>query len=176
MFTIGFISRHNNHYLPLRLMLPVPRRHLGQSPPPMLFVNLRDLPRDRAMAVRTKVLRELLQSLDKPVWRLIEHHRSRLCRKLFKQGLPALFHRQEPLKTKPVARKTGRDNGGNTCRSPRKRLNLNTLLRTSTNQKKTGIGYSRSTCIAYQGDIQPGQDTLLYELNRLVLIELVVRP
>ena len=57
----------------------------------------------------------------------------------------------------------------------RERLHLDPLLRAGARQQEARIGDAGRASVAHQGDVQPAQDALLHELDRLVFVEFVVR-
>ena len=176
MFPLLRTSLNNNHDLPLRLMFLEPGRDLSQSAPPMFLMDLGNLPCHRAKPVGSEIFSELVQSLDKTVRRLVKDHGPRFFGERLQHSLPSLFDREEPLKAEPVARKARRYYRRNTCGRTRKCLYLNTFSCASTNQQKTRIRNPGSTGIADQSDILSSEDTLFYQVNSLMLVELVVGP
>ena len=140
----------------------------------MFLVNLGDFARDTTGPFRTEKFRHLPESLYETVWRLVENHSSSFFGEGFEFGLTALFDRKETFEAETVARETGTHQSGYEGRWAGKGLDLNPLLHTGTDQQKTGVGYSGSAGIAYQGHIQTGKNPVPDDFGSLVLIELVV--
>ena len=97
---------HDDHDLPFWLMLPVPSGDFSKGPPPMLLMDLGNLPRHRASTLRSEKLRELVQSLHKPVRRLVENHGPGLSGQLRQQSLPPLLHREKAFEAEAITRKS----------------------------------------------------------------------
>ena len=112
--------------------------------------------------------------MEQAVRRFIENHSPRLGFQGFEKCLPSFFLREETLEAETVARETGTHQSGYEGRWAGKGLDLNPLLHTGTDQQETGVGYSGSAGIAYQGHIQTRKNPVPDDFGSLVLIELVV--
>ena len=121
------------------------------------------------------MIRELFQRLHEPVGGLVEDHGAGFRLQGGKQGLPAFLLREEALETEAVARQAGGDDGRDAGRGAREGLDLDPFLRAGAGQQEARVGDAGRAGVAHQGDVQPAQDALLHELDRLVFVELVVR-
>ena len=138
-------------------------------------MHLGYLPGYGASAVRAEYFGKLLERPDQTVRRFVKNHGPRLSGKFLQPGAAAFLHRQEALKAESVTRIPGTDKRRDESGRPRKCLDINPFLNTCPHQQKAGIGYARSTGIAYQRHIQPAEDAVLNDRHGLVLVELVMR-
>ena len=166
--------RYDNDNLPFRLVLGIPGGDLGQTPPPMLFVQLGNLPGDAAFSFGPEVLGKLLERFDQSVRRLVENHGPGLLGEFFQARLTAFFLGQEALETEAVARQTGGDDGRNAGGRPGQRLDGNPLPGAGPGEQEAGVGNPGRAGIAHERDGKARLDPFADEFNRLMFIVFVV--
>ena len=175
MFFSDRCTCHDQDNLSFGFMFFIPGGYLGQRTAPVFFVDFGNLPGHAAFAVGTEKLGQLLQRFHQPIRRFVENQGPGLCRQRLQQSLAAFFHGQETLKAESVAGESGRYDGGDAGRRPRKRLHLNAFAGAGARQQEARIGNAGRSGIADQRDICPRENLFLDQFYRLVLVEFVMR-
>ena len=141
-------SSHNDDELTAWFCFLEMGYHLGKGSPNTLFVNFANLTTATHLTIISKDFCELLQRFKYPVWRLVEHHRSRLFAKTLKACLTTFLLRQETLETETVIGKSAAHKRWyQGCRS-RQTLHFNTCRHSLANEVETWVADAWRTSVA----------------------------
>ena len=149
--------------------------HLGKGSPNTLFVNFANLTTATHLTIISKDFCELLQRFKYPVWRLVEHHRSRLFAKTLKACLTTFLLWQETLETETVIGKSATHKRWYQGCGTREALHFDARCYRLAYEEKTRITDAWSASVADECNGFSRLKTLYNCLRGTMFVELMVR-